>query len=297
MQLLAPIAPRVIPGRTIDILDVAPERGMTRGFARVDVHDPVFFDHPLDHVPGMLLAVASLELAEHLLMLEPDKVTFRLTFTKFCELGAPVEVTATREADGAGRIEITQSGSSVARSSLAQSNIHPLGERAAMPTLRDGSISSELVHRANPRNIAVGPLTIENGRVWTRVREQGAIGGLPPRAGAVASILEAARQFATAILHRWGEYPFGTKMIFVGVTAEVPTAVPPGHAEQALSWHVTPPEQTRKICVDVHTVGDRASKVGSILMVGRCVNEDEYAQLRASQSRRRRDTAPAAGHG
>ena len=25
MQLLAPISPRVIPGRTIDILDVAPE--------------------------------------------------------------------------------------------------------------------------------------------------------------------------------------------------------------------------------------------------------------------------------
>ena len=69
MQLLAPIAPRVIPGRTIDILDVAPDRGMSRGFARVDLGDPVFFDHPLDHVPGMLLAAAGLELAEHASML------------------------------------------------------------------------------------------------------------------------------------------------------------------------------------------------------------------------------------
>ena len=281
MQLLAPSAPRVIPGRTIDILDVATGRGMARGFARADLHDPVFFDHPLDHVPGMLLAVASLELAEHLLMLEPDNVTFRVTFTKFCELGAPVEVTATREADGAGRIELTQSGSSVAKSSLAQSDIHPLVERAAVPVLGDGTISGELVHRADPRNIAVGPLTIEDGRVWTRVCEQGAIGGLPPRACAVASIVEAARQFAIAILHRWGEHPLGIKMIFVGLTAEVSTAEPLGHVTRALSWQATPAEQTRKLRIDVHAVGDRATKVGSIVVASRCVDEDEYAQLRA----------------
>jgi A-factor biosynthesis hotdog domain len=281
MQLLAPIAPRVIPGRTIDILDVAPDQGITRGFARVDVHDPVFFDHPLDHVPGMLLAVASLELAEHLLMLEPDNVTFRLTFTKFCELGSAVKVTATQEADGAGRIELTQSGSSVAKSLLAQHNTHSLVDHAAMPALRDGCISGELVHRADPRNIAVGPLTIEDGRVWTRVREQGAIGGLPRRAGAVASILEAARQFAIAILHRWGGHPLGIKMIFVGLTAEVPTVVPLGHVVRALSWQVAPSEQTRKLRIDVHAVGDQPRKVGSVLIASRCVDGDEYAQLRA----------------
>jgi hypothetical protein len=282
MQLLAPIAPRVVPGRTIEILDVAPDRGMSRGFARVDLGDPVFFDHPLDHVPGMLLAVAMLELAEHGSMLEPDNVTFRLTFTKFCELGAPVEVTATREAGGTSRIEFIQSGRSIAKGLLAQHDTQPLIERAPVPALGDGPISSELVHRADLRNIAIGPLTIEDGRVWTRVREQGLITGLPPRAGAVASILEAARQFATAILHRWGEHPLGIKMIFVGLTAEVPTAVPLGHVVQALSWQVAPPEQTRKLRIDVHAVGDQASKVGSILMASRCVDGAEYAQLRAS---------------
>lgn len=281
MHLLAPIAPRVVPGRTIDILDVAPDRGMSRGFAHVDLGDPVFFDHPLDHVPGMLLAVAVLELAEQASMLEPDNVTFRLTFTKFCELGEPVEVTAIREAGGTSRIAFIQSGGSIAKGLLARRDTQPLKELAAVPAPGDGSISSELVHRADPRNIAVGPLTIEDGRVWTRVREQGAIGGLPPRAGAVASILEAARQFAIAILHRWGGHPLGIRMILVGLTAELPTAVPPGRAVQALSWHVTPPEQTNKLHIDLHAVGDRASKLGSILIVIRCVNEDEYAQLRA----------------
>ncbi len=281
MQLLTPMAPRVIPGRAIDILNVAPSRGMSRGFARVDLSDPVFFDHPLDHVPGMLLTAAILELAEHDSMLESDNVTFRLTFTRFCELNAPVQVTATREASGTNRIQVTQSGRSIATGLLGRRETQPLMERVAVPALEDGPISSELVHRADPRNIAVGPLTVDGGRVWTRVREQDAIGGLPPRAGAVASILEAARQFGIAIQHRWGEHPLGIKVIFVGLTAEVPTAVPVGRMARALSWQITPPEQTSRLCIDVYAVGDQASKVGSILMAGRCVDGDEYAQLRA----------------
>src|SRR5262249_41223500 len=147
--------------------------------------------------------------------------------------------------------------------------------------LGNRAISGELVHRADLGNIAIGPLTIEDGRVWTRVREQGAISGLPLRAGAVASILEAARQLAIAILHRWGGHPLGTKMIFVGLTAKVPTAVPLGHAVRVLSWQVTPPEQTRKLRIDVHEVGNQATKVGSIVIASRCVDGDEYAQLRA----------------
>ena len=126
MMLLTSTAPRVVPGRAIDILDVAPDRGMSRGFARVDLGDPVFFDHPLDHVPGMLLTVAILELAEHDSMLESDNVTFRLTFTRFCELNAPVQVTATREASGTNRIQVTQSGRNIATGLLGRRETQPL---------------------------------------------------------------------------------------------------------------------------------------------------------------------------
>jgi len=283
MQLLAPVAPRMISGRTIDILDTAPGRGVPTGFARVDPNDPDIFDHPLDHVPGMLLATASLELAEHASMLKPDYITYRLTFTKFCELRAPVQLTARRAAGGTSRIDVTQSGRTIAKGLLTRCATKSPMERVPVPALRDGSISGELVHRIDCRNIAIGPLTVEHGRVWTRVRDQGAtIGGLPRRAGAVASILEAAREFAVAILHRWGEQPLGIKMILVGLTAEVPTAALAAHVARALSWQVTPPEQTRKLLIGVHAVGGRATKVGSILIVIKCVDAEEYAQLRAS---------------
>jgi len=94
-------------------------------------------------------------------------------------------------------------------------------------------------------------------------------------------MIEAARQFGIAIQHRWGDHPLGMKVIFVGLTADVPSAVPVGHMSRALSWQITPPEQTSKPTIDVYAVGDRARKVGSILLAGRCVDGDEYAQLRA----------------
>ncbi len=282
MQLIAPIAPQMIPGRTIDILDISPDGGISRAFARVDLNDPEIFDHPVDHVPGMLLAVAGLELAEHASMLEPDDVTFRLTFTKFCELRAPVELSASREDGGTSRIDVTQSGRTIAQGLLTRRATQPPMERIPVPALGRRSIVGERVHRIHRRNIGIGPLTVEDGWVWTRVREQGAtVGGLPPRAAAVASILEAARQFAVAILPRGGGHPVEILMIYVGLTAQVPTALPPGHAARALSWQITPPEQTRKLLIDVHALSEWATKVGSILIAIRCVDADKYAQLRA----------------
>ncbi|MBP1819296.1 hypothetical protein [Mycobacterium sp. OAE908] len=280
MHALAPSTPRVMPGRTIDTLDLAPSGGVSRGFIRVDLHDPVFFDHPLDHVPGMLLVVAGLELAEHAAMLRPANVSFRLTFAKFCELDAAIEVSATRETGG-NPFEFIQSGRCIATGLLSRREAALPAELAPVPAFGNGSIPCELVHRADPGNIAIGPLTVDTGRVWVRVHEQAAIGGIPPRASAVASIIEAARQFVIAILHLWGQQPMGTKMIFVGLTADVPTAMPHSHMTLALSWQPTPPEQTRKVHIDVHAIGDRAIKVGSIVIATRCVDEVEYAQLRA----------------
>ncbi|MDO3635217.1 hotdog family protein [Mycolicibacterium arseniciresistens] len=247
----------------------------------MDLHDPVFFDHPLDHVPGMLLAVAGLEFADHAAMLQPANVSFRLTFTKFCELDVPVEVSAIRET-GTNAFEFIQSGRSISRGLLGRRETPLPAEHAPVPAFRNGLIPRELVHRADPENIAVGPLTVDAGCVWVRVHEQAAFGGIPPRAGAVASIIEAARQFAIAILHLWGQQPLGVRMIFVGLTADVPTAAPQGHTTRALSWQPTPPEQTNKLHINVHAVGDRAIKVGWIVIASRCVDEAEYARLRAA---------------
>jgi hypothetical protein len=222
----------------------------------VDLHDPVFFDHPLDHVPGMLLVVAGLELAEHAAMLRPANVSFRLTFTKFCELDAPVEVSATREIGG-NPVEFTQSGRSIARGLLGRRETALTAELAPVPAFGDGSIPSELVHRADPGNIAVGPFTVDAGRVWVRVHQQAAIGEIPPRASAVASVIEAARQFAIAILHSRGQQPMGTNMTFVVAAHSARTDAQTAHRrarsrrssdQSRLDRHREPVRRRRRVC-------------------------------------------------
>ncbi|NEA28219.1 AfsA-related hotdog domain-containing protein, partial [Actinomadura bangladeshensis] len=57
----------------------------------VDESDPFYFDHPLDHVPGMLLFSGLLELAGRADGLRaggrrPARVVAGLDFTRFCEL-------------------------------------------------------------------------------------------------------------------------------------------------------------------------------------------------------------------
>lgn len=280
MHALAPMTAGTIAGRAIRSLAVAPNNGVSLGLLRVDPRDPVFFDHPLDHVPGMLLVVAGLEVAEHAAMLQHADVSLSLTFAKFCELDAPVSVTAARETGG-NRLTFIQSGRGIANGRLGRRETALPAELTPVPRLESGSIPSELVHRTDVGNVAIGPLTVEPGRVWVRVHDEAAIGGIPPRASAVASVVEAARQFAIAILHSWGRQPMGAKMIFVGFSADLPTGLPHGRTARALSWQPTAPEQTRKLRIDVHAIGRRASKVGSVVIASRCVDDVEYAQLRA----------------
>jgi hypothetical protein len=87
---------------------------------RVDRHHPVLFDHPVDHVPGMLLKEAARQAAA-LLLNRPGlvPVACRFTFDKYVEFDTPVVVTPVRCAPstsgalGVG-VKIEQDGCTVA---------------------------------------------------------------------------------------------------------------------------------------------------------------------------------------
>ncbi|EGX54788.1 A-factor biosynthesis enzyme, partial [Streptomyces zinciresistens K42] len=70
---------------------------------RVDTSHAVFFDHPLDHVPGMLL----LEAACQAVRARPENgahtpVSFHTVFHRYAELHLPLWIEAARGADGPG---------------------------------------------------------------------------------------------------------------------------------------------------------------------------------------------------
>ncbi|MFI6099272.1 ScbA/BarX family gamma-butyrolactone biosynthesis protein [Lentzea sp. NPDC051213] len=91
---------------------------------RVDQTHPVLFDHPVDHVPGMVLMEAARQVAQ-LTVGEPDSLPVRccFTFDRYVELDAPTVVTALPappaiRGNRGVRVVFDQDGSTVATSVL-----------------------------------------------------------------------------------------------------------------------------------------------------------------------------------
>ncbi|MEU0055323.1 ScbA/BarX family gamma-butyrolactone biosynthesis protein [Streptomyces sp. NPDC006334] len=112
----APVYRRLRGGRTpggvttVPVPEAVPAAGVGRALAadvvlagagrrdrwqlRVDTAHPVFFDHPLDHVPGMLLLEAARQAARLRTGAEHPPVAYRARFHQYAELDEPVWIEA-----------------------------------------------------------------------------------------------------------------------------------------------------------------------------------------------------------
>lgn len=95
LPLTAPMAPQSV-GRTspVDVV-LSPVGETDRWQLRVDTRHPVLFDHPVDHVPGMLLIEAARQASAAVLgrtSLLPLSVSGE--FLRYVELDAPCEIRA-----------------------------------------------------------------------------------------------------------------------------------------------------------------------------------------------------------
>ncbi|MGP5220441.1 AfsA-related hotdog domain-containing protein [Arthrobacter rhombi] len=77
-----------------------------------NLEDRFMFDHPSDHVPGMLMANALLQ--GHLLLTGEQAVGFRLRCVGFAEHGTEVHIGSDLTGPGQSRISITQAGKEIA---------------------------------------------------------------------------------------------------------------------------------------------------------------------------------------
>lgn len=94
-----PVPSLAFPGRPRNREDVvlSPTQDEGRFQLRVDTSHPVLFDHPVDHVPGMLLLEAVRQ-AGHLITPDDSAMmpsTMDVTFHRYVEFDAPTWVTAT----------------------------------------------------------------------------------------------------------------------------------------------------------------------------------------------------------
>jgi hypothetical protein len=111
---LPPALPPAAVGRVLpaDVV-LAPAERPDRWQLRIDTAHPVFFDHPLDHAPGMLLLEAVRQAVRARSGGARAPVSFRIAFHRYAELDQPAWIEAT---DGSGtdvRVVGTQGGSTV----------------------------------------------------------------------------------------------------------------------------------------------------------------------------------------
>ncbi|WP_371668509.1 A-factor biosynthesis protein [Streptomyces sp. NBC_00289] len=101
-SVVALAVPPGLPAATVDRavpadVVLAPTRRRDRWQLRVDTTHPVFFDHPLDHVPGMLFLEAARQAARVRGLASRPPVALRTVFRQYAELDRPTWIQATEE--------------------------------------------------------------------------------------------------------------------------------------------------------------------------------------------------------
>lgn len=192
----------------------------------VDESDPYFFDHPLDHVPGILLLAAIEELARAVAG-DVWLSTMTLQFRRFCEKDRPVAIAL--EVRGSGAVgAVTQSGAELAR--------FEVGWRAVPapvpgPRRRDDGprAAPATVHKLRSENVLVGPLERRGDAYVCKMHVPPAGHFLVRSSARVASalrLLEGGRQVVMCGAHDVLGIPTGLPMNLLKVTLALDAPVP-----------------------------------------------------------------------
>ncbi|MFP8959529.1 ScbA/BarX family gamma-butyrolactone biosynthesis protein [Streptomyces nanhaiensis] len=111
-HLPVPVAPRLVGRVSPDDVLLADGGGGCRWRLRNDVSNPLLFDHPVDHVPGLVLLEAAQQAAHAAVHPESVELTdVAIRYTRYVEFGEPCWIEAeVRPAVPAGRFTIGVTG-------------------------------------------------------------------------------------------------------------------------------------------------------------------------------------------
>lgn len=258
----------------------------------VDESDPFYFDHPLDHVPGMLLFSGLLDLAvraDELRArgLRPDRVAAGLDFMRFCELGRATTL-ACRPVPGRNRawtVTARQAGEHVCAGSIAFADAPSSGGAEPQAGARlvpapARRAAAELVHRHRPENILVGePVRRGRGVVEAAVLDPPADEGPRPPFRGPVEIVEAGRQFATMLEHEEHGKPMDTTLLWVSLRLDIPCRVDRA-VPLLLRWPIARVPGRRSRCAATLADASTGADLGSLTYEAYPVAPDEYARTR-----------------
>jgi len=300
--------PAVQPGRVASPLltdvTLAPA---WRSTLAVDLGDPFFFDHPLDHVPGMMLISALLELVRASTSEQVTggpgwgrrRLVAALWFPRFCELDEPTELRACPPSGAGGwAVQASQSRGPVCLGSVHIDDTGPeLPSGPArdrrpnggpeVPELSLEAADAEFVHRARPENILVSRISPQDGGT-RRV----AVLGSPDedhftrRTGASRSaeeLLEAARQVATMVWPCEYGWPADVLLTLNRVEAELPVALDRRRPLE-LRWRPSQPRGTKaRTRLELVDATAEPRRTGLVTIESQAWTREEWQRLRAGR--------------
>ncbi len=247
----------------------------------VDQDHPFYFDHPLDHVPGMLLVGRLLDMVGD----RSGRAAVTIDFGTICELDQQTALAA--EADGDGwRLAATQNGTPVAEGTLTTSDgpaFFAAGDIAPDP------VDEDLVHRARLENVALGePILDQDGEIRVPV--------LPPRGYlaekggySLEGLIEAGRQLATLFAHIVEVHPLDTQLLWSRLEADLPWSAP---ADAALFLRSRPaPAKGRRLRYEAELVGGDGRVHGTVAISCQAVNPATYQRFRNAAAEKAAENA------
>jgi len=215
----------------------------------VDVSHSFYFDHPLDHVPGIALVNALYELAsgaERNVRDAPraDRMQSRLRFTRFCETDRKTWLSCTADGPGAQsgerrwNVVAEQEDNVVCEGVVCFTSAPADGDRAGPPVReREPSRTSRirpreqsaaparLVHRRWPENILVG-VPMRSGDIVEAAVLTPPQGHVLRAAGSrlrtPAEVIEAGRQLCTMMEHLELGQDMDTQLIWASLSMDLP---------------------------------------------------------------------------
>lgn len=250
-------APQPLP--CVHILDRSPAHiviatpehkpdGQLTAQLKVDETHPYFFDHPLDHVPGILMLEGMLQLAEWGAQAPAGQEAYiqsvKLSFRRFCEKGAPVVIRMVPERTlspaplphaGEGRLinrfagTVSQKDEIACRFNLgiayaaATSNTVSAQNTGERPDLK-------LLHKHLAENVLVTPLfDLPGGSKACQTHTPPAghiLADGSPRYHGMLYLLETVRQFIMLIAHTVWEVPLGLPMNLLSIQLDLDAPAP-----------------------------------------------------------------------
>ncbi|MER7128599.1 AfsA-related hotdog domain-containing protein [Streptosporangium saharense] len=255
----------------------------------VDQVHPFFFDHPLDHVPGMLLVTGLLDLLrDHEVLSREHRVRMSLEFTKMCELGPEVSLLAGPDPSGergTWAVLALQEEEAVCAGTIELAREQPPTVSPAGETAEAVPIEAGLAHRADPRNVLIGePAILDEGS-----GEEYEVPLVSPPTGhfllrygpehyGLEEMVEAGRQLATAASHLAHERPRDAVMLWLRLAADLPAA-PPRAEPLTLRWRTQPPRGNRGV-FDLTVVTTGGTPVGALSYGSRALSPASYQRIR-----------------